>query len=435
MTAIPPAPNGTSVWQEARTPEGKVYFYNRLTKKTMWEKPDELKTPEERAFAQTAWKEYVADGGRTYYYNTVTKVTTWEKPKELVKGMSAQLPSAGLESSATTPTSKPTQAADQPAKAPELPRPPSTTPQRSETTLPLPPTLASTDREAAFQALLREAQVQSDWTWEQAMRAIISHPRYRILPSVTERKEAFRKFQLQRAEEEKAEMRSAAQEQEKQLLELLGQKFTVNTLLPYRDAMEQMADEPVVANFKGTRRRETVYNEFVHKLRQQYKASVQTKRKEQVGQLCRLFQTCPDITVSTRWKDLTQVLERLPEWTTDTRWRSIDQGALLDAFEQHMEKLKAEFLDWKHKQVQADQRAARKARDAFRQLLQEQRQIYAITLESTWTNFYPGIASDPRYDQLLGHPGSTPLELFWDEVEVHHDQISRYRRRIEDSFE
>ncbi|KAJ1982601.1 U1 snRNP protein [Dimargaris xerosporica] len=429
MAAIPPTPNGASVWQEARTPEGKVYFYNSLTKKTMWEKPDELKTPEEqRALSQTAWKEYVADGGRTYYYNTVTKVTTWEKPQELVKDLVAKSPSTGPDS---TPTSKPTQTADQPTKAPELPRPPSTASQRSEAALPPPPTLVPSDREVAFQALLREAQVQSDWTWEQAMRAIISHPRYRILPTVTERKEAFRKFQLQRAQEEKAEKRSVAQEQEKQLLELLGQTFTIDTLLPYRDAMEQMADEPVVTNFKGVRRREAVYNEFVHKLRQQYKS----RRKEQVGRLCRLFQTCPDIAVSTRWKDLPQVLERLPEWTTDTYWRTIDQGALLDAFEQHMEKLKAEFLDWKHKQVQADQRAARKARDEFRQLLHEQRQIYAITLESTWTSFYPSVANDPRYDRLLGHPGSTPLELFWDEVEEHHDQISRYRRRIEGSFE
>lgn len=35
-----------------------------------------------------------------------------------------------------------------------------------------------------------------------------------------------------------------------------------------------------------------------------------------------------------------------------------------------------------------------------------------------WKEIYPLIASDQRYLKLLGLPGSTPLELFWDAVDA-----------------
>lgn len=39
------APPG--LWQEARNPEGRTYYYNTITKATQWTKPEELMTPAE----------------------------------------------------------------------------------------------------------------------------------------------------------------------------------------------------------------------------------------------------------------------------------------------------------------------------------------------------------------------------------------------------
>jgi pre-mRNA-processing factor 40 len=36
-----------SVWSEYTSPDGTKYYYNRITKQSQWEKPDELKTKEE----------------------------------------------------------------------------------------------------------------------------------------------------------------------------------------------------------------------------------------------------------------------------------------------------------------------------------------------------------------------------------------------------
>lgn len=44
MNGLPPMP---VIWQEARTAEGRVYYYNVQTKATQWTKPLDLMTPQE----------------------------------------------------------------------------------------------------------------------------------------------------------------------------------------------------------------------------------------------------------------------------------------------------------------------------------------------------------------------------------------------------
>jgi pre-mRNA-processing factor 40 len=35
------------LWQEARNSDGRVYYYNTITKATQWTKPEDLMTPAE----------------------------------------------------------------------------------------------------------------------------------------------------------------------------------------------------------------------------------------------------------------------------------------------------------------------------------------------------------------------------------------------------
>jgi len=62
-------------------------------------------------------------------------------------------------------------------------------------------------------------------------------------------------------------------------------------------------------------------------------------------------------------------------------------------------------------------REERKNRDAFKELLRELCNSHVINVRSKWKEIYPYIQNDPRYLDMLGQSGSTPLELFWDTVQ------------------
>jgi pre-mRNA-processing factor 40 len=73
-----------SLWSEYKNPQGRVYWSHSQTKQSVWEKPDELQSPFERALSKTPWKQYVSKG-RPYYVHSGTKETKWELPDDLVR--------------------------------------------------------------------------------------------------------------------------------------------------------------------------------------------------------------------------------------------------------------------------------------------------------------------------------------------------------------
>lgn len=44
---IAPMANQSSPWSEHKAPDQRTYYYNSVTKQSLWEKPDDLKTPAE----------------------------------------------------------------------------------------------------------------------------------------------------------------------------------------------------------------------------------------------------------------------------------------------------------------------------------------------------------------------------------------------------
>ena len=105
------APPG--LWSEARNAEGRVYYYNTVTKATQWTKPTDLMTPAEvsyrlyspfafasdivqRALANQPWKEYTAEAGRKYWYNTESKQSSWEMPEVYKDALAQSVPTPKL---------------------------------------------------------------------------------------------------------------------------------------------------------------------------------------------------------------------------------------------------------------------------------------------------------------------------------------------------
>jgi len=70
-------------WSKCEAPDGSIYYYNSVTKQSLWEKPDELKTLCELLLSQCPWKECKSEHDKVYYFNEITKESRWTIPPEL----------------------------------------------------------------------------------------------------------------------------------------------------------------------------------------------------------------------------------------------------------------------------------------------------------------------------------------------------------------
>ena len=186
QAAQPPPAAAAHGWTEHKAPDGRTYYFHKAKGVSAWEKPDEMKTEQEKVVAaamqgivQSKWKEYTSATGKKYYFNTETRVTQWSMPDE----MKAAADAAAAKAAAEAPAGAPAAAAG--GKGAEGD--------------------ASAEAQAQFMAMLDESGVEVDASWEECMKKIINKPAYKAIATLDGRKAAFSSWQaaaLRKAEEE-----------------------------------------------------------------------------------------------------------------------------------------------------------------------------------------------------------------------------------------
>ncbi|KAJ1672004.1 U1 snRNP protein [Coemansia sp. RSA 25] len=462
-------------WVEYTTPTGRVYYFNPTTKKTTWEKPDELKSEQERL---SVWKEYAKDG-RTYWYNTETKKSTWTRPAELGASSSSAasappmiavviqppVSSAVVEPVGETPailaTNTPQQQQQQAARPSS---PPADHSQRMGGHLPPVPPAAGLERhrvprreyrtheeaEEAFLGLLSVHKVGSDWTWEQTLREVVSDPDYRSLRTLQERKEAFHKYTSKLRDKEREESRERAKQQREDFFAMM-RELPISEVTRFRKVRHLAAEHPafIAAGRDGERLFGEFMDEFARKTREQ-------RRAVQGESMRVLSEHLSGLPLGAKWNDVkVELLDKfghllmpalrdtaaagtvatVPIDTPYMYGADTDPEAglslldFMDAFERAISAAERREVEACQKDKDSELSCQRQHRDAFRQLL-DKHQAH-ITPASTWTRFFPLIKADQRYIDMLGQPGSTPLDLFWDHVELLEEEAYRERKRLE----
>ena len=108
---------------------------------------------------------------------------------------------------------------------------------------------------------------------------------------------------------------------------------------------------------------------------------------------------------------------RTPEWHRDPELQRIEPIDMITVFEDEVQRAEKELAEVRQWRAEERRRKARKAREGFNELLRELVQADQISAGTTWKSVYPLLAHDERYLALLGQPGSSPLDLFWDVVD------------------
>jgi pre-mRNA-processing factor 40 len=434
MNGLPPTP---VTWQELKSPEGRPYYHNAVTKETSWQKPTELLTPAERALASLPWKEYTSPQGRKYYSNSETKETVWDMPTaykealETAQGPPKPLPQAPMfvagGSTALTSFSDPSASFE--------PRD-----RKSDITLPsiakevVPDYSSFEEAETAFLKLLRRSNVQPDWTWEQTMRATIKDPQYRALKDPKDRKAAFEKHVVEVRQQEKERAKERLAKLRTDFGNMLRTHPEIRHYSRWKTIRPIIERETVFRAAESEDERKQLFEEYIIELKKQNIEQKASRRKIALNDLTSVLKAL-NLEPYTRWSQAQEIMQSNERVQRDENFKLLSKSDVLNAFENHVKALERNFNDARQQHKASKARLERQNRDRFTDLLQEMRSQGKLKAGSKWKNVLPEIENDSRYVGMLGQAGSTPLDMFWDLMEEEERALRGTRNDVYDVLE
>ncbi|KAF1816792.1 hypothetical protein P152DRAFT_406849 [Eremomyces bilateralis CBS 781.70] len=446
MNGLPPRPG---LWQEAKSPDGRVYFYNTQTKATQWTKPEDLMTPAERALQSQPWKEYSSEGGKKYWYNTESKQSTWEMP-EVYKNALAQSqdqlpqrppPPAFVAGGMAAYSPAPTRDRDprdrdhrdrddsyqQDRPGPDRyssynePHRSSFAPSSDE------PYYGTPDEaESAFFKLLRRSGVQPDWTWTQMVRACAKDPQYRAIKDPKDRKVAFEKFVTEVRTQEKEREKERQAKVRADFINMLKSHPEIKYYTRWKSIRPIIEGETAFRAAKSEDERTALFNEYRDELWKSHSIEEETLRKTGLNQLTEMLKVMV-VDPYTRWLEAHNKLQENHRFKSEPALGALNTLDVMKSFENHIKSLERNHNEARQKEKQKKYRTERQNRDKFIALLNELKRAGKIKAGKSWSSIHPLVEKDPRFDAILGQSGSGPLELFWDIVEE-EERLYRARR-------
>lgn len=263
------------------------------------------------------------------------------------------------------------------------------------------------------------------------MRATIKDPQYRALKDPKDRKAAFEKYA--------AEVRAQEKDRAKERFAKLRADF--NTMLRSHPEIKYYSRwktiRPIIEGetiFRSTNdenERRQLFEEYVADLRKAHIEEEAVKRKAAMDELVAILKAL-NLEPYTRWSEVQEMIKSNERIQNDDKFKTLSKSDILTAFENHIKSLERSFNDARQQQKAAKARRERHNREQFIELLKELKSQGKIKAGSKWMNIYPLIENDPRYVAMLGQPGSTPLELFWDMVEEEERSLRGPRNDVLD---
>lgn len=382
--------DAAAAWTEHTHNDGRRYYYNKESKQSSWDKPDALKTAEER-MNTTSWKEYKTADGRDYYYNPVSKQSVWEMPVELkrIRGIAA---AAAEEQSEEEEEEK-------------EPEPEWKTPE---------------ERKAAFRELLTEKGVKSNMKWEEALKIVQEDRRFHALNTGGERKQEFSIYLTQTKKREKEEERHRKVRAKDEFVEAIAAWEGLKLTSRYKDVAEAMFEKEFFKLIEEEERDE-LFQDFMDEHEKKMKDDRRKKRKENVEVIKKAYSENENISVTLRFRD---VQEKMKEHET-FKWLSKLEA--LTSWEEWVAETEKRVIDEKSK---LKFRHERTARDTFRHLLNNLQEEGKVNGSTEWRHAAKELVDSAAYAGLVGQSGSTAHDLFDDFQEEINDKYQNDRAKI-----
>ena len=290
------------------------------------------------------------------------------------------------------------------------------------------------EAEAAYIKLLRRSNVQPDWTWEQTMRATIKDPQYRALKDPKDRKLAFEKYAVEVRMQEKDRAKERLAKLRADFGTMLKSHPEIKHYTRWKTTRPIIEGETIFRSTNDDTERRQLFEEYIIQLKKANVEGEAVARKSAMDELVGILKEL-DLEPYTRWSEAQEVIRSNESFQADDKFKTLSKSDILTAFEDHIKSLERSFNDERQREKNSKQRRERQNRDRFLDLLKELRADGKIKAGTKWMEVLPKIQQDPRYVSMLGQPGSTPLDLFWDTVEEEERSFRLIRNDVYDVLE
>lgn len=280
----------------------------------------------------------------------------------------------------------------------------------------------------AFKALLESANVESDWTWEQAMRLIINDKRYAALRSLGERKQAFNEYLIQKRKHEAEERRVKNRKAKEGFKKMLEECSELTSTTRWGKAITMFGNDERFKAIERARDREDMFEEYVAELEKKERAKQEEERQRNIMEYRNFLESCDFIKANSQWRKVKDRLEG------DQRCSRLDTMDQLKIFQEYVGDLEKEEEEQKRIQKEEARKAERRNRDEFRKLMEGHVSDGTLIAKTLWREYHAKVKDSSAYIAVSSNSsGSTPKELFEDVVEELKKQYEEDKARIKDA--
>lgn len=263
------------------------------------------------------------------------------------------------------------------------------------------------------------------------MKIIIKDPQYRSIKDPRDRKLTYEKFVTELRIQEKERVKERIEKLRTDFATMLRSHPEIKHYSRWKTVRPIIEGETIFRSAKDDEERRALFNEYIHELK---KTNLEQERNAHASAMDSLVEILRALNLEpyTRWAEARQIIESNEHFKSDAKFNYLSKSDILTAFESHIKSAEKTFNDARQRQKNVRARRERRNRDGFVDLLHELRRDGKIKAGTKWSQIYPLLASDERYNALLGQAGSGPMDLFRDVLEEEERALRGTRNDVLD---
>ncbi|KAG5577072.1 hypothetical protein H5410_057206 [Solanum commersonii] len=280
----------------------------------------------------------------------------------------------------------------------------------------------------AFKTLLESANIGSDCTWDQGMRAIINDRRYGALKSLGERKQAFNEYLSQRKKLEAEERRVKQKKAREDFRIMLEDCKELSPSSRWSKAISIFEHDERFKAVERAKDREDLFEDYKEELEKKERARALEEQKRNRVEYLEFLKSCDFIKASSQWRKVQDRLE------ADERCPRLEKIDRLEIFQEYIRDLEREEEEQRKLRMEELRKAERKNRDEFRKLMEEHVAVGMLNAKTIWRDYCIKIKDIAAYLAVSSNTsGSSAKDLFADVVDELDKQYLDDKSRIRDA--